>query len=179
LAPVDIARRAKSVRRAWEPGVDLPARPSKGNRRELEQAWIAQLEARGLYHFLPQPPDAVPPQVYVAVDQFNAGSFWDCHETLEEVWLETTYPLRFVYHALIKVAVGFHHLGRHNCHGARVKLSDGVRLLRLFPAVYMGVHTRQLLADTSAWLARIEGEARLDWAALDTLPRPTILTSPM
>ncbi len=172
------SRRADGPSWVWEPGKDLPARPSKGNRRRLEQAWIAELEARGLRHFLPELPRETPSQVYRAVDQFNGGGFWDCHETLEEVWLETAYPLRFFYHALIKVAVGFYHLGRRNRHGARVKLSDGVLLLRIFPPVYMGVHTGQLLQDASGWLRRVEGDARLDWASLDALPRPTILTGP-
>ena len=81
---------------------ELAQWPSRGNRRRLEERWLEQLERRGLATFLPEPPGVAPPQLSVAVDQFNAGAFWDCHETLEEVWLDTPYPLRFFYHSIIK-----------------------------------------------------------------------------
>ena len=152
----------------------LPERPSGGNRRRLEELWLAQLERDGLSAYLAEPPAAAPPQLYQAIDQFNDGAFWDCHETLEEVWLDTPYPLRFFYHAIIKAAVGLHHMGHHNRHGARVKLSDGVRLLRLFPPEYMGVGTGRLLNDTSWWLARVNVEGNVDWKEADALPKPVI-----
>ena len=153
---------------------ELAQWPSRGNRRRLEERWLEQLERRGLATFLPEPPGVAPPQLSVAVDRFNAGAFWDCHETLEEVWLDTPYPLRFFYHSIIKVAVGFHHIGRHNRHGSRVKLSDGVRLLRLFPVVYLGVGTGRLLADVTPWLERVSIEGNVDWAAMDRMARPAI-----
>ena len=152
----------------------LPLRPFRGNRRRLEEEWLEQLERHGLPAYLPEPPAAAPPQLYRAVYQFNDGAFWDCHETLEEVWLETPYPLRFFYHAIIKVAVGLHHMGRHNRHGARVKLSDGVRLLRIFPQDYMGVRTGRLLDDASWWLERVDVTGTVDWKETDALPRPVI-----
>ena len=87
----------------------------------------------------------------------------------------TPYPLRFFYHAVIKAAVGFHHLGRHNRHGARVKLADAVRLLGLFQPEFMGVRTDLLLEDTAAWLARVDVQKRLSWPELDSLARPAIM----
>ena len=51
-----------------------------------------------------------PPELRQAIEQFNRGEFWECHETLEDVWRETLYPFRLFYHAVIKTAVGFHHL---------------------------------------------------------------------
>ena len=105
---------------------DLPRWPSKGTRRKLEATWLEELETHGMPDGLLQPPSQPPPQLFEAVEQFNNGLYWECHETLEEVWLETLYPLRFFYHAIIKVSVGFHHMNRHNRHGARVKLGDAV-----------------------------------------------------
>jgi hypothetical protein len=155
---------------------DLARWPSGGNRRRLEDQWLGQLERHGLPAFLPEPPAKAPLQLPKAIEQFNGESFWDCHETLEAVWLETPYPLRLFYHSIIKTAVGFHHMRRHNRYGARVKLSDGVRLLRLFSPEYMGVRTGRLLEDSSGWLARVTGAGRLDWAELDLLGTPTIHT---
>ena len=154
--------------------VDLPRWPSRGNRRKLEAHWLERLEGIGPATALPELPAEAPGQLATAVEQFNRRLFWECHETLEEVWLQTPYPLRFFYHSLIKVAVGFHHMARHNRHGARVKLSDGVRLLRLFQPHFLGVRTYALLADASSWLARFDGADHVKWAELDTLPTPVI-----
>lgn len=156
------------------PEHELPSWPSSGNRRRLEQQWLELLDRNGLQTYLPESPSIVPSQLHEAVDQFNGGEYWDCHETLEEVWLATPYPERFFYHAIIKVAVGFHHVGRHNRHGARVKLSDGVRLLLLFPPDYMGLRVDRLLADSSSWLGRMNVTGNVEWPRVDKLRRPVI-----
>ena len=152
---------------------ELPRFPSGGNRRSLDAMWLERLEGSGLGSQLPAPA-RIPPQLGKAVAQFNDGAFWDCHETLEDLWRETPYPLRFFYHAVILLAVGFHHTGRHNQHGGQVKLRDGLRLLRLFAPTYMGLDADLLLSDTSEWLDRLEAPPRVNWPALDALQRPKI-----
>ena len=107
--------------------------PSKGNRRHLEAQWLEQLEGCGVTVALPAGAADATPELGKAIGEFNSGLFWECHESLEEVWRGTPYPQRFFYHAVIKAAVGFHHLRRHNRHGTRAKLSDSVRLLKLLP----------------------------------------------
>lgn len=153
---------------------ELPRFPSSGNRRTLDAMWLERLERSGLDPHLAGPAAEIPPQLGKAVAQFNYGAFWDCHETLEDLWRETPYPLRFFYHAIIKLAVGFHHVGRHNRHGGQVKLRDGLRLLSPFAPTYMGLDVDPLLADASAWLARLEESPRVHWPSLDALRLPKI-----
>ena len=155
---------------------ELPLWPSKGNRRRLEEQWLARLERDGLSTYLVGEPDEAPPALAAAIDEFNAGLFWECHETLEDVWLQTPYPLRFFYHAIIKAAVGLHHMSRHNRHGTRVKLADSERLLHIFPSEYIGVQMGALLKDISRWLALVDETDQPDWARLDRLARPNIKT---
>ena len=68
------------------------------------------LERPELSQRIPEQPGK-PLELRQAIEEFNSGAFWDCHETLEELWLKTPYPLRFFYHSIIKTAVGFHHVG--------------------------------------------------------------------
>jgi len=157
--------------------MELPRWPSKGDRRNLEQRWLEKLELLGEGLDLEDLPDGTPRQLAKAVEEFNLRLFWECHETLEDVWRETPYPERFFYHAIIKAAVGFHHMSRHNLHGARVKLADAVRLLRLFHPGCMGLRMDMLLQDTTEWLARLEVDSPVDWAALEASPTPTIQVS--
>ena len=153
--------------------IDLPLWPSR-NRRKLEELWLERLERHGLSALLIEPPAQVPPELHKAIEEFNSGLFWECHETLEDVWRNTPYPLRFFYHAIIKVAVGFHHMSRHNRHGAAVKLSDGVRLLRLFPPVFLGVRTDLLHQDSSTRLESVESAGPINWAEIDAISTPHI-----
>ena len=107
--------------------------------------------------------------------QFNSGLFWECHETLEDVWLNTPYPIRLFYHALIKIAAGFYHITRHNRQGARAKLSDGVRLLPLFPPTFFGVRADLLCQDACVWLYRLSGSDLVSWRELEALDTPQVL----
>ena len=136
--------------------------------------WLQEVEDHGLWASLADVPGEPPFELHKAVDEFNRRLFWECHETLEGLWRDSPYPLRFFYHAIIKVAVGFHHLSRHNRYGAHLKLWDGVRLLRLFPLAFLGVRTDLLGRDTAAWLERVEGDGHIDWRELDALPTPRI-----
>lgn len=156
---------------------ETPARwPSSGNRRVLEAEWIELLEREELARYLGDVPASRPTPLVRAIEQFNDGLFWECHETLEDLWLETAYPLRLFYHAIIKTAVGFHHAGRQNRHGATVKLGDGERLLRIFAPSFMGVETADLAHDTKRWLELVNAAEPLDWSRLDGLERPVIET---
>ena len=154
----------------------LPTLPFR-NRRVLDAQWIDALRRLGIgpvrgWSGL----RSLPRSCAAPIEQFNRGEFWECHETLEDVWRETPYPFRLFYHAVIKTAVGFHHLTRHNRHGARVKLRDGVELLELFQPVWMGVRTDLLLADAMEWLSYVEAPT-VAWSELDGRAKPRIVTA--
>ena len=159
------------------PRIDLPTAPSRGNRRRLEAMWLERLESSKFRGGDLEVPKTPPTPLASAVRQFNEGRYWDCHETLEDLWRETPYPLRFVYHAVIKSAVGFHHLSRRNRNGAKVKLSDAVRLLSLFQPEILGIRTDVLRDVVVERLGLLQGGEPVDWSSLDVLPRPVIHTT--
>jgi predicted metal-dependent hydrolase len=54
------------------------------------------------------------------IASFNAQKYWECHEELEEVWLEDRGdPARLVYWAVIQVAASLVHYREKNLIGAR------------------------------------------------------------
>ena len=67
--------------------------------------------------------------VAAGIAQFNDGLFFECHDTLEEVWSGIRGPSRDFLQGLIQVAVGFYHLGNGNRPGATTLLRRA--LLRL------------------------------------------------
>jgi predicted metal-dependent hydrolase len=89
-----------------------------------------------------------PPQLRQAVAEFNAGEFFEQHETLELLWRATPEEVRHLYEGILQVGVGFHHLFvNRNFHGAAVKLDHGVRLLEALPSVCQGVDVARLRTE--------------------------------
>lgn len=91
-----------------------------------------------------------PPALLRAIEQFNANEFFDQHESLERLWLDTPGTIRHAYEGILQIGVGLYHLlERRNFHGAAVKLDHGIRLLDACPPVCHGLD-----------LARLRGDAR-------------------
>lgn len=88
-----------------------------------------------------------PPALLVrGVAEFNARQFFECHETLEELWRAEEHPVRYLYQGLLHVGVGYYHLQRGNHHGAVTKLGSGVELLEFFAPCCQGVDLEALIA---------------------------------
>ena len=109
-----------------------------------------------------------------AIEEFNAGEFFEQHETLELLWRATPGEIRHLYEGILQIGVGMHHLfTNRNFHGAAVKLDHGIRLLSAFPASCHGVDVARLRRDAAS--AREElvrlGPERVDQFPVDLTPR--------
>ena len=82
------------------------------------------------------------------IKQFNAWRFYDCHETLEDLWLAEETELAAFYQGIIKLAAGFHHLLRANQPGALKLLAGGLRLLEPFSPSRLGIAVSALVEDS-------------------------------
>ena len=109
-----------------------------------------------------------------AVAQFNAGCFFECHDTLEEVWIETRGRSRLFLQGLIQVAAGFHHLGNGNRVGAGRQLHRGIQKLIGYPEGYAGIDLASLRRSAGRWLARIEA-APVPPPTIEDLPKIRLL----
>jgi len=107
------------------------------------------------------------------IRQFNAWRFYDCHETLEEIWRREDTDLSDFYQGIIKVAVGFHHLLRDNYRGAVNLLSGGLALLEPSRPVCLGVDVDPLIQDVRSCLDRLRelGPRRLSQFDRSLIPR--------
>jgi predicted metal-dependent hydrolase len=96
------------------------------------------------------------------IAEFNNWRFYDCHETLEDVWREVGSKgeegtLADFYQGIIKIAAGFHHVLRDNQKGAVNLLSDAFRLLEPYRPVTLGIDVERLLSDTRPCVDRVLG----------------------
>ena len=108
------------------------------------------------------------------IEQFNAGEFFEQHETLELLWRAVPDEIRHLYEGVLQIGVGMHHLLKNrNFHGAAVKLDHGIRLLEAFPPVCHGVDIDRLRHDALRARERLLelGPERIDAFERDLVPR--------
>lgn len=95
-----------------------------------------------------------------AIALFNAGSYFDAHERLEEEWLHAPHVERFFLQALVHMAVAWHHATLGNRDGALRQVDKGIRKLAGYLPARHGVDTGALYRDAQRWQAAwIEGRA--------------------
>ena len=136
--------------------VPLRRIPATKPRRQRDREWLDRLRQEGMTAFgIPPGGPIPPPSLTQAVQEFNDGLFFECHETLEELWLRETYPLRLFYQGVLKVAVGLLHLQRGNPRGARTLLTAGVELLEPFLPQFMGLDIARLQKQAQGWLLHL------------------------
>lgn len=99
--------------------------------------------------------DAPPSELLRGIAQFNAGEFFEQHETLELLWRDTVSPVRDLYHGILQIGVGFHHWRRGNYHGACVLLEEGLTRLEPFRPTCQDVDVEGLIRDAAAARARL------------------------
>jgi len=112
-----------------------------------------------------------PSGYYDFIALFNAGMHYECHETLEAVWLDTRGPERNFYQGLIHVATAFHHVSRGNMKGARLLLRSGHDLLAPYPDGYMSFPLAVFRTMCESWFPVVDAAWRRKAAVgLDAAP---------
>jgi dTDP-4-amino-4,6-dideoxygalactose transaminase len=89
------------------------------------------------------------------IELFNAGSFFDAHEVLEDVWRESQGAEKDFLQAVIQAAVGLHHYSTGNIVGARSLLARASRKLADYPDGYCGIALDGLRLSLEEWMASL------------------------
>ena len=119
-----------------------------------------------------------PPGALVqGIEQFNAGEFFEQHETLETLWRDTRAPIRGLYHGILQIGVGFHHWRNGNHHGASVLLEEGIARLGPFGPSCQGVDVASLVSDAAAARAELLrlGPTKMREYDLDRAPKVRLI----
>ncbi|GAB4349717.1 MAG: DUF309 domain-containing protein [Cyanophyceae cyanobacterium] len=104
--------------------------------------------------------DRQPPEFWSAVEQFNGGDFYQCHDTLEALWIEAVNPEKTFYQGILQIAVGIYHLSNLNWRGAAILLGEGMGRLAKTPwddrGCYGGIQVQTLLSEAQALLMALQ-----------------------
>ncbi len=109
-------------------------------------------------------------QIRKGVEEFNSGKFFECHDTLEDVWQGIRGPAREFFQGLIQISVGFYHLRNGNLTGGESQLDKGLKNLERYGDAYSGVDLAALRREVRAWLEKVRRGEKLQGTLAD-LPK--------
>ena len=101
------------------------------------------------------------------ISEFNRGYYFEAHDTLEALWMETSGTDRLFLQGLIQVSVGFYHLSNENFKGAVSQLTKGLLKLENYLPEHRGVELKSFTDEVSHWkvlaqLGRDDGGVTFD-----------------
>lgn len=94
--------------------------------------------------------DAPPPLLLEGIRLLNQGHYFECHEVIEDAWVQEKLPIRLMYQGILQIGVACHHINRQNWRGAVKLLERGVPKLGRFAPECMGINIAHLLTQAEA-----------------------------
>ena len=117
--------------------------------------------------------DDPPAELLQAIDDFNRGDWFDCHESLEELWVGEEGEMRDFYQGVLQVAVALHHWRDGNFGGALRLLEMGAGYLRRVRPVCQGIDVSALVVASDRLREELDilGPVRMADLAPALIPR--------
>lgn len=106
-------------------------------------------------------------RLYVAfLYYFNVErDYFECHEVMEELWLEEGRDP--VFQGLLQIAVGLYHHRNGNVSGSVKLFSQGIDKLQNQPEVLYGIRLGKLVADSRIYVEKLQRLEREPFAFYD------------
>jgi uncharacterized protein len=112
------------------------------------------------------------PRFLKGIQEFNERLFFECHETLEEIWLEDHGEDRKFYQGIIQVAAGYFKLEQGVPVGALKLWRMGLEKLEPFGPIHFGISVDALVQAVKENLAELDASQQSGTAV--AIDPPTI-----
>jgi uncharacterized protein len=96
------------------------------------------------------------PRFLKGIEEFNDRLFFECHETLEEIWLEDHGYDRKFYQGLIQIAAGYFKLEQGVPPGALKLWRMGLEKLAPYRPIHLGIGVDALIGAVAEDLAMLD-----------------------
>jgi predicted metal-dependent hydrolase len=96
------------------------------------------------------------PRFLKGIEEFNQRLFFECHETLEEIWLEDHGEARKFYQGIIQVAAGYFKWEQGVPAGALKLWHSGLEKLAPYAPAYLGLNIEAFMEAVKENLAELE-----------------------
>ncbi|MGB3492550.1 MAG: DUF309 domain-containing protein [Elainellaceae cyanobacterium] len=123
---------------------------------------------------------AIPAELVLSVEQFNQKQFYECHDSLEALWMEASEPEKNFYQGILQVSVAFYHLGNYNWQGSVILLGEGRRRLQKYQPAYAGLDLDAFVTEVTEILLLLQqsGADQVEVMAQKVQPPILNLASP-
>jgi len=123
--------------------------------------------------------EPLPARALHGIEEFNAGQYFEQHETLELVWRAELRPIRDLYRGVLQIGVACLQVERGNAPGALKMIDRGVKWLQPFRPACQGIDVDRLLADAARLREEIErrGAAQVDRGDRRLFPKVHLTTA--
>ena len=93
------------------------------------------------------------------LELFNEGEYFECHEVIEELWLETDPKdeCRDLYKGVIQAAAAIYQFERGILSGAIGLFETSVKYLEIYKPKALGLNVAQLVKDLKVCFESLEG----------------------
>ena len=99
----------------------------------------------------------MPPETFwLGIKQFNQRQFYDCHDTLEAIWIESPEYDKKFYQGILQIAVACYHLSNLNQQGAMILLGEGIKRLTQYQPTHYDIDVAQLVTESYTLLAQLQ-----------------------
>ena len=121
--------------------------------------------------------EPLPESAMRGIEEFNAGRYFEQHETLELVWRAEQRPVRDLYRGILQIGVALLHIERGNAPGALKMFERAFRWLEPFRPACQGVDVERLLRESRAAHAEVKrlGPDRIEELDRSLFPRVYLL----
>jgi predicted metal-dependent hydrolase len=106
-----------------------------------------------------------------AFGEFNRGDWYECHETLEDLWIGSEDEPRWFYQGMLQIAVALLHWRNENYGGAISLLTSGIKYLQRVRPVCQRIEVALLAAEAERFLEKL---SRLGPERMNELPEALI-----
>lgn len=115
-----------------------------------------------------------------ALGEFNRGDWFECHETLEDLWIGSQGEIRDFYQGALQLAVALHHWRNGNFGGAVSLLKGGAGYLRRVRPVCQRVDVAGLVSAADRLRDELNrlGPERMAEADRSLFPRMVLVAVP-
>jgi uncharacterized protein len=123
--------------------------------------------------------EELPEQFWQGVREFQQGQFYECHDTLEALWIEAQEPNKTLFQGILQIAVACYHLSNNNWRGAVILLGEGTRRLSTYQPDYVGLDVEYLVNTSADLLEHLQsiGPEKVNEHNLQTtdfMPKPIL-----
>ena len=113
------------------------------------------------------------PRLKTGLELFNQKKYFECHEEIEKLWLETHDNYRNLYKGLIQAAAALYQARREIRGGASRLYKSSANYLLAYEPEALGLNIKKFIHDLERWFQAWEKEGQFTQTELERM-LPTI-----